>query len=103
MSTEEEKMNFLMEKISILENSLMEEREKKLKFEDELKILKTLTVPNLEKQLEEKEVLCRTVFIEKIRIEKDLSEKIKFVNFRIQRINNFINLNYLLKHYIGFK
>lgn len=79
MSYQEEKINFLMEKISILENSLFEEREKRLKFEDELKITKTLTIPNLEKQLEEKESLCRTVFIEKIRLEKDLSEKNKSV------------------------
>lgn len=80
MSFEEGKINFLMEKISVLENFLFEEREKRLKFEDELKILKTLTIPNLEKQLEEKENLCRTVFIEKIRIEKDLTEKIKSVS-----------------------
>jgi len=80
MSSKEEKINFLMEKISVLENSLFEEREKRMKFEDELKILKTLTIPNLEKQLEEKESLCRTVFIEKIRLEKDLTEKIKSVS-----------------------
>jgi hypothetical protein len=80
MSSQEEKINFLMEKISFLENTLMDEREKKLKYDDELKILKTLTIPNLEKQLEEKEILCRTVFIEKIRIEKELSEKVKSVN-----------------------
>ncbi len=39
MSSKEEKINFLMEKISVLENSLFEEREKRMKFEDELKIL----------------------------------------------------------------
>ena len=83
MGSEEEKINFLMGKISMLENSLFEEREKRLKFQDELKILKTLTIPNLEKQLEEKESLCRTVFIEKIRLEKDLSEKIKNVSLKL--------------------
>lgn len=82
MSSEEGKINFLMEKISVLENSLFEEREKRLKFEEELKILKTFSIPNLEKQLEEKESLCRTVFIEKIRLEKDLAEKTKSVSLQ---------------------
>jgi len=79
MNSHEAKINVLMEKISILENSLSKERENKLKFEEESKILKTLTIPNLEKQLDEKESLCRTVYIEKIRIEKDFNEKLKNV------------------------
>ncbi len=80
MSSHDEKINVLIEKISILEKTLFEEREKRFKFEEELKILKSLSIPNLEKQLEEKELLCRTVFIEKIRIEKDLlNEKLKNV------------------------
>lgn len=75
MSSQEDKMNILMEKINILENSLLEEREKRMKYEEDLKIFKTLTIPNLEKQLEEKESLCRTVFIEKVRVEKALMEE----------------------------
>jgi len=97
MSSQEGKINVLMEKISILETTLLEEREKRFKYEEDLKILKTLTIPNLEKQLEEKESLCRTVFIEKIRIEKDLiNEKSKNVYNIIEKFY-FIILIFLIK------
>lgn len=79
MSSQEEKINVLMSKITTLETSLMDEREKRMKYEDELKVYKNHTIPNLEKQLEDKESLIRTVFIEKVRIEKELYEKLKNV------------------------
>lgn len=75
----EEKINTLMEKINILEETLSTEREKRIKFEEELTTLKNFTLPNLEKTLEEKESLCRTVFIEKVRMEKEFQEKLKNV------------------------
>lgn len=75
----EEKVDILMGKINSLEKCLSEEREKRIKSEEELYNIKNYILPNLEKSLEEKESLCRISFIEKIRIEKELQAKIKNV------------------------
>jgi hypothetical protein len=71
----EEKIDILMNKLTFLENAIKEERKLRFKCEEELKNLKTLTIPNLEKQLEEKESLLKTTFIEKIRLEKELHDR----------------------------
>ena len=98
-SSMDEKINILMEKINILENSLSNEREKRIKYEDELNNLKSYVLPNLEKTLDEKESLCRTSFIERVRIEKELQEKIKSVKNKIINFYNFslrqIHIQYL--------
>jgi hypothetical protein len=86
----EEKINTLMEKINNLEKSLLDEREKRIKYEKELNDIKNFTLPKLEKTLEEKESLCRTSFIERVRIEKEFKEKLKEKN---QNPNTNIILN----------
>jgi hypothetical protein len=73
----ENNIDKLIEKIEILEGSLKEERKIRLKAEEELKNYKMITVPNLQKDLEEKELLCKSIFIEKINLEKEVIEKTK--------------------------
>jgi hypothetical protein len=89
----EEKINTLMEKINNLEKSLLEEREKRVKYEKELNDIKNFTLPKLEKTLEEKESLCRTSFIERVRIEKEFKEKIKEKDLNNINNNNKTNNN----------
>ena len=79
-SSSEDKIDFLMNKITQLEEAFKEERKFRFSAEEELKNLKTITINNLQKQLEEKESMVKTLFIEKIQITKELLEFKKNVN-----------------------
>jgi hypothetical protein len=72
-----EKVNVLMNKLNQFETTLKDERKQRLKLEDEVKNYKTITIPSLERNLEDKESLCKSVFIEKIRLEKTVLEKLE--------------------------
>jgi hypothetical protein len=80
-STSEDKIDFLMNKITELEEAFKEERKYRISSEEELKNLKTITNKNLQKQLDEKESMVKTLFIEKIQITKELLEIKKNVKF----------------------
>jgi len=84
-SSSEDKIDFLMNKITQLEEAFKEERKFRFSAEEELKNLKTITINNLQKQLEEKESIVKTLFIEKIQITKELLEFKKNVN--IENLN----------------
>ena len=73
-NSSEDKIDFLMNKISQLEEAFKEERKFRFSAEEELKNLKNITIQNLQKQLEEKESMLKTLFIEKIQITKELYE-----------------------------
>jgi hypothetical protein len=74
------KIEVLLEKINKLEISNKEERKNRIKAEEDLRNYRMITVPNLQKELEEKEKLCKYAFIEKIKLESEYLEKIKKVN-----------------------
>lgn len=76
----DDKINILMNKINTLENGFKEERRIRFKLEEELKNYNLITIPNFQKQLEEKESLLKTTFIEKVKIEKEFLELAKNVN-----------------------
>jgi hypothetical protein len=70
-SSSEDKIDFLMNKITQLEEAFKEERKIRFSAEEEIKNIKTITINNLQKQLEEKESMVKTLFIEKIQITKE--------------------------------
>jgi hypothetical protein len=70
----DDKIDFLMNKITTLEESYKTEREARYLAEHELKNLKSITLPNLNKHLEEKESLVKALFIEKIHLSKEILE-----------------------------
>jgi hypothetical protein len=76
-STQGDKFDLLMNKLTQLEEAFKEERRIRLTQETELKNLKKITIPNLEKQLEDKENLLKSTFIEKIKIEKMMNNNLK--------------------------
>lgn len=71
----QEKVDKLMNKLETLEGALKDERKIRIKLEEELKECKQITIPILQKQLEDKDALLKTVFIDKIRLEKESMEK----------------------------
>ena len=73
-TTSEDKIDFLMNKVTQLEEAFKEERKFRFSAEEELKNLKIITIKNLQKQLEEKESMLKTLFIEKIQVTKELFE-----------------------------
>jgi hypothetical protein len=76
-STQGDKFDLLMNKFTQLEEAFKEERRIRVTQETELKNLKKITIPNLEKQLEDKENLLKSTFIEKIKIEKMMNNNLK--------------------------
>jgi hypothetical protein len=74
-----EKVNVLMNKLQQFETNIKEERKQRLKLEEEVKNYKTITIPTLERDLEEKESLCKSAFIEKVRLERTVLEKLQKV------------------------
>jgi hypothetical protein len=84
-----DKFDILMNKLTMLEEAFKEERRIRLSHENELKNLKKISIPNLEKQLEDKENLLKSTFIEKIKIEKMINSnsKSEIVKEYIFRIN----------------
>lgn len=76
-STQGDKFDLLMNKFTQLEEAFKEERRIRVTQETELKNLKKITIPNLEKQLEHKENLLKSTFIEKIKIEKMMNNNLK--------------------------
>lgn len=76
-STQGDKFDLLMNKFTQLEEAFKEERRIRVTQETELKNLKKITMPNLEKQLEDKENLLKSTFIEKIKIEKMMNNNLK--------------------------
>lgn len=97
-SSQGDKFDLLMNKFTQLEEAFKEERRIRVTQETELKNLKKITIPNLEKQLEDKENLLKSTFIEKIKIEKmmnnnlksELVSKIKSVKFDLIFFIKFI-------------
>ena len=68
-----DKLDILMNKLTQLEEAFKQERIIRLSREEENKNLKTITIPNLEKQIEEKEIMFKNIFIEKIKLEKQMN------------------------------
>lgn len=87
-SNTEDKIDFLMNKITDLEEAFREERKFRYAAEEELKNLKNITVKNIQKQLDEKESMVKTLFIEKIQIMKELIE-----------IKKNVKLTYIIKYF----
>jgi hypothetical protein len=77
----EDKIDILMSKVSQFETALKEERKTRFKIEEELKNYKTISIPNYQKQLEDKEGLLKATFVDKIKIEKELINREKNVYF----------------------
>jgi hypothetical protein len=77
---EQEKLDVLVEKLNKFENLLKVEKRNRFRLEDDLKNYKTIIVPTLEKNLEDKESLCKTAFIENISLQKKANEAVLFFN-----------------------
>lgn len=88
ISNQNDKIDMLMNKLSLLEEAFKEERRIRIACEEELKTLKKITLTNLQKQLEEKESLLKTTFIDKIKLEKQLLEKSKNTSPSLSILNN---------------
>lgn len=88
-----DKIDMLMNKLSQLEDAFKEERRIRITLEEEVRGLKKITIPNLQKQLEEKESLLKTTFIDKIKLEKQL------VGIESKRSND-VNVNIISSHSI---
>lgn len=85
------KIKILMEKINTIENSMKNERVIRMKLEEENCDLKE-SLNNFQRQIEEKVIkkliqdnLFKTVYIEKLNIEKELNMKIDSVIIRIKQ------------------
>jgi DNA repair exonuclease SbcCD ATPase subunit len=100
MSNDNEKINILMEKLNKLELTLKDERKLRLKLEEEIKNYKTTIIPSIEKDLEDKESLCKSAFIEKIRLERVILEKFQKTN-EVAKINNDLFLENEKNSYIN--
>jgi hypothetical protein len=78
-SSPDEKIEILLKKLNTLEIGIQEERKVRMRLEDEVNTYHNIKIPYLEKQLEENESLCQAVFIDKLKVEKELIELINKV------------------------
>ena len=72
-----DKLDILMNKLSQLEEAHKEEKRLRILHEKEIKNLKSVTIPNLQKIIEDKENLLKLSFVEKIKIERQYNSLVK--------------------------
>jgi hypothetical protein len=80
MEQGKEQVDVLVEKLNKFEKLLKDEKRNRFRLEEDLKNYKTIIVPTLEKNLEDKESICKTAFIENISLQKKANEAVIYFN-----------------------
>lgn len=74
--TNNDKIENMIKRLDQYEVQLKDEKKVRMRLEEEVRNYRTIIVPTLEKNIEDKESLCKTAFIENIKLEKIAMNKL---------------------------